>query len=313
MDARWMTLALLVGCGGSTPEKRQDPGTTEVALPSPYVADETSVPEPTADPAEVAAALQAGVDAAPQVSPVAVRQAYEAAMATSDGACPYFFTGPDGDYWFDDCNSQLGSAFSGFVFALDQPGYVDPSTGLTIDTWYVSGAASVVTGAAETLVVGGTAYEVSYTDGMSTTWQSIVQGSFSWNGPEAAGTWMAADYDPDLVSTFVSYPDTGGMAAVFDGGVGRLGDQGQWSIAFDNALMANLGLGSPCGEEPSGTISVRTADGSWYDIRFHGPDPDTFQPSGTCDGCGDVFFHGEPAGEVCADFSSWVGWGGAPW
>lgn len=309
---RWVPLILLAACAGSEPERKKSPA-EQPKLPSPYVADEDTVPAPTADLSEIEAALQAGIDAAPRVTPAAVRLAYDAAMTTSDPYCPYFFSGPDGDYWFDECTSEVGSAFAGYAFGLDQQGVYDPVSGGTVDTWYVAGAATVETSGSELLVIGGTAYEVRFTDGVSTSWQSVVQGTFTWDGVEADGTWLATDYDPDLVRTFVLYELTNGHAASFDGGIGRLGPDGQWSIAFDNAVSVGTFLGSPCADEPSGTLSVRAEDGSWYDIRFHGPDGETFETSGACDGCGDVFYKGEPAGEACADFSTWLGWGAAPW
>ena len=66
--------------------------------------------------------------------------------------------------------------------------------------------------------------------------------------------------------------------------------------------------------EPGGTIGVRVADGSWYDVQFHGPtDAKPEVAPKDCDGCGDAFYRGEPLGTVCVDFSAWTGWGAAPW
>jgi hypothetical protein len=32
-----------------------------------------------------------------------------------------------------------------------------------------------------------------------------------------------------------------------------------------------------------------------------------------CDGCGEVWFRGEPAGQACVDFSGLLDWTEAPW
>ena len=316
---RWISLFLLVGCAQSDGDGKKNKGSDTpddtVELPSPYIAPEESAPEPTATAQEIEDALLAGIDAALEVSPGPVKSAWEAAMATADGGCPYYFSSPDGDYWFDDCTSSQNSHFSGYAFGMDAVDQYDPTYGISFDIWYVGGAATIDTEASGTMVLGGTAYTVHYEEPISgtQTWQAIVQGTFLWDGPEADGTWLERGYDPDLVQTYVYLPATTGHAFGLDGGIGGLGANGQWAVAFDQVNHIGILLGSPCSLEPHGTISVRASDGSWYDVRFHGPHPETFETSGECDGCGDVFFHGEAIGEICADFDSWLGWGASPW
>ena len=63
-----------------------------------------------------------------------------------------------------------------------------------------------------------------------------------------------------------------------------------------------------------GNQQARDNAGQWYDVLFDGPleygeqvDPDL------CDGCGQVWYRGEPLGEACVDFSHLLDWSGRPW
>jgi hypothetical protein len=74
--------------------------------------------------------------------------------------------------------------------------------------------------------------------------------------------------------------------------------------------MLSTASGSECSSEPGGTVSVRDAEGEWYDVTFQGPvsGSSTSFPA-ECDGCGEVWFRGAPIGDVCPDLSTLQTWG----
>lgn len=287
-------------------------GRAEPKDPSPYVVDEETSPVPSASIDEISQAFQAGIDAVMELGAPPVRDAYLAAMQGASANCPDAFSGPDGDYWFDDCTSPAGTSFSGYVFDYASYDVVDPYSGGTYDQWYLYGGATIQTAAGERMDLGGGVSMYEIDDGFAQTWQSSVQGTFTWDGPQAGGTWLDEGYDPDLSTYFQVIPTYDARVAYVDGGIGGLGPDLQWAASFDEAVMFDIILGGDCDLEPAGQASVRAADGSWYDLKFHASDG--YSPgTGPCDGCGDLFFRGEPMGEACADFSAWLGWGGAPW
>ena len=308
---RTLPLVLLVVSCAKDADRDKDKQPA-VEDPSPYVVDETSSPVPTADLAEIGSALQAGIEGIVELGAPPIRDAYNTVMTESSLICPGTFSGPDGDYWFDDCTAASGATFTGYAFAYEAYDLVDPYYGLTYDTWYVFGAATLFTSTGQMLEIGGGATLNEYSDGVYTQWDTSLQGSFAWDGVGATGTWLEEGLDPDLFSTFIALPSLNQNGVYFDGGVGGLGPQAQWAVGWDTAALNDPLFGSSCQDEPMGEASVRAADGSWYDIRFHGSD-EYGNTTGPCDGCGDVFFQGEAMGEVCADFSSWLGWGDSPW
>jgi hypothetical protein len=306
---------LLVACTEpSEPEGSDAPGDP----PSPYIVPEGDPPEPTATLAEVGAALQEALDLAFTVHGGPVHESYDKAMEGASGSCPYVYTTADGSYWYDNCVSDAGTAFDGYVFSLDADEVYDPTYGFTYSFWYAFGGATVVDANGHTLEVGGGAVTQKVSDQVDgvnlAEYYSMLEGTFAWDGTEADGTWLESEIDPDLELYAYAATDFGVSFVQLSGGFGGVLDG--WAVAFDtNGVGAEL-LGFPCEEELSGTIGVRAPDGTWTDVQFDGVVDaealDTFDEA-LCDGCGEAFFQGEALGEVCVDVSTLLAAGVAPW
>ena len=302
---RWMAVLGLAACAGSA---QMDSGDGAEA-PSPYIVEEPAPPEASASVAQVEAALQGIVDRVMDVRAQPVQAAYDSVMAGQSGGCPNYYDSPDGTYWFDQCTADTGAAFSGYVFAYGGYDAIDPYSGLPMDYWVAYGGATVDTAAGQRFELAGNAYWSATESPDGNAYQSLVQGTFGWDGPEAAGTWMGDPVDPDLYWYAASFPQVGGTYLYVEGALGV----GPEAVAFDGVQIGRF-VGFSCEAEPGGTVGVRVADGSWYDVQFHGPtDAKPDVAPADCDGCGDVSYRGEPMGQVCIDWSSWTGWGSTPW
>ncbi len=153
-----------------------------------------------------------------------------------------------------------------------------------------------------------------------TGWQLIVEGSFSSDDEALEETWLepGSTVRPTLVRISVLVPPNpdglpeGGRIATIDGGItGLAGD-------LDTVSVSGLFMYSPelseC-DEPGGSVSVRDADGNWYDVLFDGPEgwEDEDVDLMACDGCGTTWFRGQQIGNTCVDFSSLVEFEDRPW
>lgn len=291
------TLLLLTACGSAT-------GSSDAPPPAAYILDEGEVPVPSATPADIAAALQEGLDTTLTVNALPVEAAYDSAMAGSTGDCPYVYTTSEGSYWFDNCTSPDGTDFDGYVFAVSGTGVYDPYSGITLDYWQAFGGATVKDPQGHLLEIAGAAVWYRGTSEFYGTpvffTSTQIAGTFAWDGPEAAGTWMEEDYDTDFVSQVQAVPSIGAATVVVVGGFG--GFRGGWSIAYDENVLVSEAIGGKCEEEVSGTVGVRAPDGTWYDVKFQGWNgvDEVYDASG-CDGCGDLFYEGESMGSICVD------------
>ena len=299
---RWPWLWIMVGCGGGDAEPPA--AVTEPdAEPLPYIVPEGVTTPPDVDLAAVEAALQQTLDDLLGLHAVPVREAYDAVMATQDDRCPYYYSTPDGVYWYDDCVAESGSQFAGYVFAYSEVGGVDPYYGLPMDTWSAFGAATVVDAAGRIMELGGSAYLATLYGEGYTTYTSFVQGTFVWDG--ATDGWLTTGVAPDLLLYGYSVDGLDERFMFVDGGLSGL--DGGWAIAFaDNSLSGPVIGGVSCGTEIVGTVGVRSPDGVWVDVVFDGED-------GGCDGCGAAWVGGSPVGEVCVDAGALVDWGVSPW
>jgi hypothetical protein len=311
---RVVFLALTAACSGGS----DDPDDTGPGLsPSPYIVPEGDPPVPTATLDEVRTALQEALDVAFTVHAAPVETAYETAMAGANAACPYVYTTPEGSYWYDSCTSDAGTEFDGYVFSLSGEGIVEPETGAVYDYWYAFGGATVVDAQGHTLEVGGGAVVQKVTSddggGALVYYYSDLAGTFGWDGAEASGTWLETDLDPDLSLYAYAATDYEASYVELSGGFGGLADG--WAVAFDTNQVGSVLLGLPCETELSGTVGVRAPDGTWMDVQFDGPDPEALDDfvAADCDGCGEVWFQGEPMGEICVDVSTLLASGVAPW
>jgi hypothetical protein len=320
---RALLISMLAGCAGApssepTPEPGNDPVPTvpEDPPPSDYIYEEGELPEPTASLDEIEEALQDALDVAMTIHAAPVQAAYDAAMAGSTFACPYVYATPDGSYWYDSCTASDGSEFDGYVFAYEASDQFDPSSGMFFDSWYAFGGATVENARGDTLELAGGAVSIKGTGNSGgvevLAFQTDVGGTFQWDGPEADGTWLASGIDPDLVSYVTSVPAIDEVSVFLSGGFGGFADG--WAVAFDENVVGHPVLGLPCAEELSGTVGVRATDGTWYDVQFQGSDgTDPEYDGARCDGCGDVYYQGEPMGELCVDASTMLAMAVRPW
>jgi len=293
-----MKVALLVvvaGCAGSAPSDGS-PADPAGPPPSVYVFDPTTTPVPTASLDDIRGALQDALDRTMTIDVAPVEAAYDQAMFGSTSQCPYVYASPQGSYWYDSCTADDGTRFDGYVFAYSGTAVPDPyNPGMLDDYWYAYGGATVVDADQHQLELAGNAvaYKV-YSDDFA-YYLTQINGTFSWNGPQAKGTWLEDGLDPDLTLTTQVVPSIGAASVLLDGGFGGL--SGGWAVAYDHNAVADASIGGLCPDELSGTVGVRAPDGTWYDIQFQGWDGlDPSYDASACDGCGDVYYQGESIG-----------------
>jgi hypothetical protein len=255
------------------------------------------------------AALQGAIDAAYTFNSDPILDGYGAVMTGGDATCPAHQNLGVFTYWFDDCTAGSGTRFYGYTF------YQVPAGGGT-ENLALWGASTVTTAAGEVFHLGGRARRGGMADAGGEAWYSFVDGSFRWDGAEAAGTWLAAGYQVELELDAQRLADgIGSRHATLDGGV--YGFAGPLpTVRFEDVALFAAGDRDPaCTLEPSGALAARDADGQWYEIAFAGVGgPGEVAGADGCDGCGQVVFQGEPVYDVCLDFTPLVDWGeGAPW
>jgi len=332
MRITWLLPLLALGCASSDDEPASttggpdptssstvdtgtsptsDTATTEPEEPAPYILDEDEAPDVDVDLDEVGTTLQGVLDSARELNAMPVQASYDKAMEGQGDQCPYYYTTPQGTYWFDNCTSTEGTEFNGYVFAYGESDVPDGYGGL-MTYWSASGAATVVDDRGNLLEIGGQAYHTSTSGPGYVSFTSVVAGTFSWEGAEADGTWMSEGVDPDFI--LYGQKVTGQLGdnryMYVDGGFG--GIEGGWAVAFDENIIAEPQPGVTCTEELTGTVGVRTPEGQWVDIVFDGDIEAEVDPA-DCDGCGAAFVQGEVVGQVCVDATSLVAWEDSPW
>ena len=305
--------ALLLAC-----QPTAEPTTVEKEQPLPYIYEEEPLPSPAVDADMVAAAANAGLVRALELGAAPVFPAYKAAMAAADSGCPNYYDYNGSLYWYDNCMAEGGGSFSGYSF-YQLYDHMDDGAGSVYNGEGLSGVSQVVTADGHRFEAGGSAYYYridhaaqSPDDATYSTWISVVQGAFGYDGTEAAGTWLTEGVAPDLTYYAAYVPALEGRTAVVDGSVGGLSGDISY-LVFDNLTLWSPEI-STCPQEPGGGFSVRGSDGYWYDVTFDGAtDWGQQVAAADCDGCGRLWFEGEELGTVCVDFSSALGWGDAPW
>lgn len=307
-------LALAPGCAGTGGDPADSGVTEDPYEPAPYIIDDEAPPAPSFSAEEVSAAIGDALAMLPEITGVPVFPAYFAAMEGQTAGCPDYYEFDGNVYWYDYCTSDEGTSFEGYSFYYAYDGY--EQDGLVYDGDVLSGVARVQNAEGHLFEAGGTAGAIHAVaqDGTYEYYQSVVQGSFGYDGPEARGTWLEDYLAPDVTQLVYNVPSTGGRAFVLDGGVADL--PGAFPVVvFDNVLLVNAAAGGACPQEPGGVISVRDTDGNWYDVLLDGESEfgGGIDDRGLCDGCGTAWFRGEQVGSVCADFAALNEWEGAPW
>lgn len=317
--------------GSSDPPGQSDPdpgtqgGTTtapEEETGSDYIYDEEEQAGPLHDLDEVAESVGEVLDALTRVDPHTLTATYEALRTEGgDDSCPYYYTDGDGDdyygyqYWYDSCTSDGGTTFQGYGYSYYYEPFDSGSTHYD-DYAYVQLYGSITDRLGDALEVSG--YYYHYTYGSRGTADrygyAYLVGDARWNDEDAQGTWLAQDLSLDLYYSwsYDSDVEVGTGLSVSGSMSGLTGPMN--SALLDDFYLYSADLGSPCDLEPSGSLSVRDADGEWYHIAFQGPawsGAPVFGPD--CDGCGQVTWRGDELGEVCPDFGALTSWEGRPW
>lgn len=309
---RALTLTLLLSACG----QKQEPATddTSVAaeeeLPSPYIADEVTDDPPAYDQAAVEAAIALALDEALSWHSGPVLDAYEAAMSAASSGCPDYYESDGNTYWYDYCTSSRGASFNGYAFDYVYEDYNDGS-GTVYSGRQLYAEATIDAPGVGTFEGGGYASQLEGTtsDGAA-IFSSGMAGSFHWDGHGVEGTWLDGDTRPELSYWAAYYEEYNLRYVSVSGGVSGL--PGDYStLAFTDLVYSD----SPwwaCPGEPSGTISVRANDGTWFDIVFDVA-ADWTVDEAACDACGAVWRRGELVGQACPDVEGLVDWGVSPW
>lgn len=294
-----------------------DSGTGTDSGTEPYLAEETVI-EPSLDLDQIATAVTQAIASAKAVDGRVLFEGYRAGMQGRDAACPY--TNPDYqtyygvDYWYDACTAASGYSFNGYGYGYQYDPYWSGTVHYS-DSAYLYGDAAITWPDGTTYTASGTA---SYTHYDESTYDYGVMslytfGLYEWDAPEAAGTWLADGLSTSLSVYAVDYRLWGSRLVVFDGGLSHMEGVVN-AVVFDQLYAANAAYGSPCEAEPGGSVSLRDAEGEWYDVVFDGADygsSTAFPPE--CDGCGHVWFRGEAIGDVCPDLGGLLQWEGWEW
>ncbi len=303
-------LLLLLAC---TPEPA-DSAAPDAYEPVPYEVPGAEYSAPVFDADAMSTAILDAVAVARTINGAPVLVAYETVMASAQDGCPNYYAYDGNTYWYDQCTTDSGSTFNGYSFYYTYSDY-DAGDGNIYNGSQLYGVAQVWDADGHELDVGGSAAELVLTaaDGSYTYWYSVVQGSFAWDGAGTEGTWVTPGMAPNLVLTAIDYPEYDGHMFYVSGGVSGLGGTYD-TVVFDDLTLYDAGIGGDCPEEPGGTISVRDANGYWFDIFLDGQleTSDNVRDS-ACDGCAEAWYQGQDLGPVCADFTTLTTWEGTPW
>ncbi len=308
----------------STPETAPAPADESAASdgaldPAPYLLDDTAAAAaPALDAEEVAEAIGASIEAVLALDPVHLADAYEGIWAGRDEDCPYYYPEYlelyDQYIWTDSCTSDQGYRFDGYAYYMAYHGYV--GSYYTYDRYFYlyTSSMSIADPAGESLTGSGYAYyyDIDYWYYGYRAGYGLIQGTFDWEGPSYQDSWLSRRLSVDLAVASTYYP-AGYRYLSLNGSLGDVSET-VTAVNFDSVYLESANTGTACGLEPSGSIRVRDAEGTWYEVAFDGPaySGATSFPA-HCDGCGDVWWRGENLGVACPDFSALVSWESDPW
>ena len=308
-------ILLLAACGGGS----GDDTAAADADTDAYVVgeDEIDWPDPSFDAEGLADAAAEGFAAARAVQAAPLVKAYADLLETADSTCPSWYSAGEFEYWVDSCTSRDGTSFDGYGVFVEAEA-VDDGSGVLWDTATLFGAGTLTDEDGHSFRgTGAAGWATGEAAGGVYAWVNTVEGSFDWDGAGSSGTWLEDSLNPGLTMIVWSVPAVDARVVALEGSVGGL-DSTLDTVVFDGMVLATAAAGSPCPDEPSGTLSIRDADGHWTDILFDVPwdaATSTFgvMDDAACDGCGAAWFRGQYLGEACVDASVLLDWEESPW
>lgn len=307
---------LLAACatGGDADSSGDEAPASSDDRPTAYTYTPDDAAGSTFDPAVLEEALDDLVTHLPLVTAQPVLEGYDSVMSSASGGCPTWSEFDGNAFWYGYCTSDDGSYWDGYSFFTV---YNDVDLFGDGSSWQadsLSGAATVRRGS-DLFHVGG-----SIADGRgvgpdgSDRWITQLYGSFAWNDPRAADTWLAGGVTPSLLLYAIQYNGvdggTEGNLFYMDGSISGISDAVS-AFSFQQVQAGPRSVGFGCELEPFGTIEIRDHAGAWYSVTFDYDERGAFV--GECDGCGAVYKGDKYQGEVCTDTSPLWTWEVAPW
>jgi len=249
-----------------------------------------AVPPPASD---LQAVFQTAMSDVLAVSGEGLRVAYDDVMTHGSPSCPSYYDTQG--LWYDDCSTDGGAEFHGYVYEVEQ--YVPGD-----EYWTIYGEAMGRAPDSRDFDFSGYAYYGDVSDDFGNrSLYTGVAGTFRWEGAED-GSWLKEGGSP-AVYLLATTDSRGKRWMYLEGALGDVGGDPAQAVDFGGLSLGDRTFGLPCDNEPTGTAWIRDREGAWYELVF-----DT-----ACDGCGRVSRDGDDHGEVCADFSQWLEWEGKPW
>jgi hypothetical protein len=263
------------------------------------------------DADEVQKVVGTAIEAARALHAASVIAAYAEVTADMDD-CPTFYASDDIDYWYDSCETAVGTTYEGYAYTNDYVDY-EGSGGNIWTGEEVNGVATVVSADGSTFEAAGTATVLSGTnEAGQELYYSAMSDGFAYDGAAADGTWLAAGLSPEIAMYALVDPASGGRALIISGRA-IVDSEMLDAVVLDDITLFDEALGSACPTEPAGTVSVLDVDGKWTDLVFDGPALDGGGGEAEdCDGCAAAWQGAHYLGEACIDFSGLLDWEDMP-
>ncbi len=272
----------------------------EVEEDTAYLAELDALDTPAIE--DVETLLQMGIEQIRAVRVGRLLDVYDAMLAQTDSDCPRWFNNPDGLYWADSCTSEQGVAFEGFATSIPRNDTEPDPYGNLFVGRQIHCEGTLSDGDTQLSCVGG----INELTGVDSNGHDVF---YSYSRPYVLTEFGTVSHFPDAEMWAVNAPT---YKAMFYNGVQLVRDQNTdggahqvlGAVEFGEQTFSNV----DCQVEPNGTQHIQV-EGQWIYVEWHGGQLDTPE---RCDGCGEAYAQGEPIGQVCADFSSWLSWTSSP-
>ena len=317
-------VALAAGCD-------ETPDGTLIDEPTPWIYEDDgsdTVP-PSLDAVAVAEAIEDSLGTLFDVNPAPVQDVFVDALDDrDDGGCPFVYETVDGyaavTFWQDSCAASTGAMYEGYGYMYVYDDY-PAGDDLLLDGWAILLSGEVGGAGGDTVEGSGVVSEIWGSNGYYDYRQRQLGGTFVIDGRllDASGVdWLDGSLQPNFDVSALYVPEINPDAPTgldarqvsINGAFSGLAGDVE-TVAFEGVIVTEETVGSACDLEPAGTISVRAADGNWYDVVFDAPAElgEPMDDPSLCDGCGTAWFRGDQIEDVCVDFTRLLDWEGAPW